>query len=68
MLIELDELQAARAGRHFGRIETAARTADVSAGMIRKLLEQGKLTRYKLGAATLVNLDELIGLIQPEAK
>jgi hypothetical protein len=48
------------------RIPAAAEAAQVSPWTIRRYLSDGRLTRYKIGGATLVAEDELFSLIRPE--
>jgi len=52
--------------RKFLSIDRGAAFVDVSTGMIRRLLERKQLTRYKLGARTLIDPQELLTLIRPE--
>jgi hypothetical protein len=50
--------------RQFKSIGAAAELIDVSEGLIRKFLERRELKRYKLGARTLININELLKLIK----
>jgi hypothetical protein len=52
--------------RKFLSIGRGAAFVSVSEGMIRRLLERRQLTRYKLGARTLIDPQELLTLVQPE--
>jgi len=67
MIVNLEEKES-RAGRRFGRIPTAAQEVDVSDDFIKKLLRDGRLTRFKLGTVTLIDLQELRELVQPEGR
>ncbi len=52
--------------RKYLRVSGAADFAKLSPWTIRRYLSDGKLTRYKIGGATLVDEVELLALIRPE--
>jgi hypothetical protein len=52
--------------RIYRRVPAAADAVDLSEHFVRKLLLEGKLTRFKIGTAVLVNMNELFGLIRPK--
>lgn len=53
----------AKKARRFERIDLAASSRGISQALIRKLFNQGRLTRFKLGSATMVDANELEKLI-----
>jgi hypothetical protein len=53
----------AREARRFERIDLAAASRGISTALLKKLINEGKLTRYKLGTATMIDAGELETLI-----
>jgi hypothetical protein len=53
--------------RNFKRMDLAAQSYGVSVALLKKLMNQGRLTRYKLGAATMIDTIELEKLIVVDA-
>jgi hypothetical protein len=53
--------------REFLSIEVAAQLVAMSAANIRRLLTQGKLTRFKFFSRTLIKRSELLAMVQPVA-
>jgi hypothetical protein len=49
--------------RRFERIDLAASSRGISTALLRKLINNGQLTRYKLGTATMIDASELEKLI-----
>jgi hypothetical protein len=49
--------------RNYRRLDLAASVYGISVALLKKLINQGKLTRYKLGAATMIDANELEKLI-----
>jgi hypothetical protein len=49
--------------RKFERIDMAASSRGISQALLRKLINNGRLTRFKLGTATMVDAHELDQLI-----
>ena len=56
----------AEMNRKYLRVRGAAEIAQLSPWTVRRYLSDGKLTRYKIGGATLVAEDELFALIRAE--
>lgn len=56
---------AATIEREFVDVAGAATWGYLSEAHIRRMLTDGKLTRYKLGARTLIKFSELRALVQP---
>jgi hypothetical protein len=52
-----------REARRFERIDLAARSRGISQALLRKFINAGKLTRYKLGTATMIDAAELETLV-----
>jgi hypothetical protein len=52
--------------RKYLRVAGAADLAKLSPWTVRRYLTDGKLTRYKIGGATLVDEGELLALIRAE--
>jgi hypothetical protein len=56
------EIQPAQ-GKNFKRMELAAKQYGISKSLLKKLINEGRLTRYKLGTATMIDAVELENLI-----
>ncbi len=54
-------------GRNFKRMDLAAKSYGISVALPKKLINEGRLTRYKLGAATMIDTVELDKLIVVDA-
>jgi hypothetical protein len=55
-----------RPAKNFKRMDLAAQLYGVSVALLKKLINEGRLNRYKLGAATMVDTVELDRLIVPD--
>lgn len=58
-----EKVIGAKEARRFERIDLAAASRGISTALLRKLINAGKLTRYKLGTATMIDAGELEKLI-----
>jgi hypothetical protein len=57
--------------RNYKRMDLAATLYGVSVALLKKLINDGKLTRYKLGTATMIDaneLEKLIGMSESRAR
>jgi hypothetical protein len=57
------EKALAKAAPRFERIDLVAKARGISTSLLRKLFNQRKLVRYKLGTATMIDTAELDALI-----
>jgi len=58
-----EKVVTAKEARRFERIDMAASSRGISTALLRKLINAGKLTRFKLGTATMIDAGELEKLI-----
>lgn len=49
--------------KNYKRMEKVAEDYGISVAFLKKLIRLGRLTRYKLGTATMIDTDQLNGLI-----
>ena len=61
--VGIHKLKQTAPGKNFKRMDLAAQSFGVSVSFLKKLIGEGKLTRYKLGAATMIDLVELEKLV-----